>query len=81
MAFPSKAEVDTALAGLSQAVEGYSDAQDLNGHMARVEVIARAKQLIRSVVSAEMTPNYHGLNVGTGSTHGSQICLVVYWYW
>ncbi|KAK0386964.1 hypothetical protein NLU13_5277 [Sarocladium strictum] len=63
MAFPSKAEVDTALAGLSQAVEGYSDAQDLNGHMARVEVIARAKQLIRSVVSAEMTPNYHGLNM------------------
>lgn len=63
MALASKTEVEAALAGISQAVAGDSDAPDLNGHMSRVEIIARAKQLIRSVVSAEMNPNYHGLNV------------------
>lgn len=63
MAVPSRSEVDAALAGLTQAVGSYSDAPDLTGHMSRVEIIARAKNLIRSVVSAEMTPNYHGLNV------------------
>lgn len=63
MALPSKSEVDAALAGLAEAAKGYSDTPDLAGHMARVEIIAKAKSLIRSVASQEMTPNYHGLNV------------------
>lgn len=61
---PRKPQVDEALANLVAAAGQYSDAPDLEGHMARVEIIARAKSLIRSVVSPEMTPNYHGLNVG-----------------
>jgi hypothetical protein len=76
MALPSKDAVDEALAGLADAVKGYSDAPDVAGHMARVEIIARAKSLIRSVVAPEMTPNYHGLNVGL-PMHAQLLDLVI----
>ncbi|KND88464.1 Sterigmatocystin 8-O-methyltransferase [Tolypocladium ophioglossoides CBS 100239] len=63
MALPTKAQVDAALRGLAEAAESYSDAPDFAGYASRVDVIARAKSLIRAVVSPDMTPNYHGLNI------------------
>lgn len=62
-ALPTKLQVDEALNDLAEAAKSYSDAPDLAGYASRVEVIARAKSLIRSVVSPDMMPNYHGLNV------------------
>lgn len=63
MALPSKGDVDELVSSLLAAASSYSDSPDLNGHASRAQVIAKAKDLIRAVVSPDMTPNYHGLNV------------------
>lgn len=60
---PTKAQVDEAVSSLAEAAKIYSDSPDLEGYASRVEIIARAKSLIRAVVSPDMMPNYHGLNV------------------
>ena len=62
-AFPDKNQLDAAIAGLVDASKSYSDAPDLGGYASRVEIITRAKSLIRTLVSPDMMPNYHGLNV------------------
>ncbi|KAL3955314.1 hypothetical protein ACCO45_010877 [Purpureocillium lilacinum] len=61
--FPSKTQVDEAIASLADAGRSYSDAPNLAGHASRVEIITRAKKLIRDLVSPDMMPNYHGLNI------------------
>lgn len=63
MALPSKCDVDQLVSGLVEAAGSYSDTADLDGHVARAEIISKAKDLIRAVVSPIMAPNYHGLNV------------------
>ncbi|POR33890.1 Sterigmatocystin 8-O-methyltransferase [Tolypocladium paradoxum] len=62
-ALPTKSQVDEALSGLAEAAKSYSDAPDLAGCASRVDIIARAKSLMRSVVSPDMMPHYHGLNM------------------
>ncbi|KAJ6444265.1 Sterigmatocystin 8-O-methyltransferase [Purpureocillium lavendulum] len=62
-AFPDKNQLDAAIAGLVDASKSYSDAPDLGGYASRVEIITRAKSLIRTLVSPDMMPNYHGLNI------------------
>ena len=54
--FPSKTQVDEAIASLADAGRSYSDAPDLAGHASRVEIITRAKKLIRDLVSPDMMP-------------------------
>lgn len=63
MANPSPAELESLVFELLTVTQSYSDAQDLNGYMSRVQIIDKAKKLIRSLVAPEMMPNYHGLNV------------------
>lgn len=70
MALPSKCDVDQLVSGLVEAAGSYSDAADLEGHTARAQIISRARDLIRAVVSPVMAPNYHGLNVS-----GAQLFL------
>ena len=63
MAFPSSDEVQSLLSELNEAGQAYNASPDLNGYMARVQIIEKAKKLTRALVAVEMTPNYHGLNV------------------
>ena len=63
MALPSKLDVDQLVSGLVDAAGSYSDAADFEGHVARAQIISKAKDLIRAMVSPIMAPNYHGLNV------------------
>lgn len=69
MALPSKCDVDQLVSGLVEAAGSYSDTADLNGHVARAQIISKAKDLIRAVVSPIMAPNYHGLNVSDTTDH------------
>ncbi|UNI22032.1 hypothetical protein JDV02_007959 [Purpureocillium takamizusanense] len=62
-ALPSKSQVDQAITGLADAANLYSEAPDLAGYASRVEIIARARRLICGLVSPDMMPNYHGLNM------------------
>lgn len=52
------------MSALNGVANGYTDSQDMNGYVARVQIIAKAKQLVQALASPDMTPNYHGLNVG-----------------
>lgn len=69
MALPSKCDVDQLVSGLVEAAGSYSDTADLDGHVARAQIISKAKDLIRAVVSPIMAPNYHGLNVSDAADH------------
>ncbi|KAI9167216.1 hypothetical protein HJFPF1_03341 [Paramyrothecium foliicola] len=68
MAIPSKTAVEEALVDLTEAINSYSESPDTMGHISRVEIIARAKDLIRSVVPPKMIPNYHDY-------HGLNFCI------
>lgn len=63
MALPAKQEIEALTARLNAAAAAYSDAPDLAGYLARVEIIAKAKELVRALQMPEQLPNYHGLNV------------------
>lgn len=64
MALPTPKDVETLLAGLSAAAEGYGGEEGgLQGYLARVEIISKAKELIRALTTPDQIPNYHGLNV------------------
>jgi len=63
MALPTPEEVQALVAELASVAEAYSTSPDLNGHMSRVQVVAKAKKLMQSLISPEQLPNYHGLNV------------------
>ncbi|KAK0630863.1 S-adenosyl-L-methionine-dependent methyltransferase [Bombardia bombarda] len=59
MALPTKNDI--------QAL-GYADSPDLDGYMSRVQIIAKAKEakakeLVRALVTPDQLPNYHGLNM------------------
>lgn len=63
MSLPSPKEVEALASSLSEAAKSYTDSPDLQGYMSRMEVISKAKELIRSLITPEQVPNYHGLNV------------------
>jgi hypothetical protein len=63
MSLPSPEEVRALVAELTTAANAYSAAPDLDGYMARVDIVAKAKKISRALVAPEQLPNYHGLNV------------------
>ncbi|KAK4455058.1 O-methyltransferase B [Podospora aff. communis PSN243] len=63
MALPSKLEVDALVSELTNISRGYSNTPDLSGYVSRAQIISKAKELVRTLVSPDMTPNYHGLNM------------------
>jgi hypothetical protein len=63
MTLPSKQEVEALVSELTSISQSYSDTPDLNGYVSRAQIISKAKELVRTLVSPDMTPNYHGLNV------------------
>ncbi|KAK3682769.1 S-adenosyl-L-methionine-dependent methyltransferase [Podospora appendiculata] len=63
MALPSKHEIEALVSSLGEIAKGYDDAADLNGYMSRVQIIAKAKELVRALITPDQTPNYHGLNM------------------
>ena len=63
MAVPTSSEVQNLVGELTAVAQSYSDAPDLNGYMSRVQLIAKARQLSRALITPDMEPNYHGLNV------------------
>ena len=69
MALPTPEEVQTLVAELVNIAQAYSTSPDLNGYMSRVQIIAKAKKLTKSLISPEQLPNYHGLNVRSISSH------------
>jgi hypothetical protein len=63
MSLPTPEEVQALVADLSTAAQAYSTAPDLEGYMSRVQLIAKARQLSRALITPDQAPNYHGLNV------------------
>jgi hypothetical protein len=63
MALPSKKEIEDLVSSLSEIAKGYADTPDLNGYITRVQIIAKAKELTRALITPDQAPNYHGLNV------------------
>jgi hypothetical protein len=63
MALPSKKEVEDLVSSLNEVAGGYADSADLNGYISRVQIIAKAKDLVRALITPDQVPNYHGLNV------------------
>lgn len=64
---PSKQEIEAILSELSSISQGYSDKPCLGSYVSRAQIISKAKELVRTLVSPDMTPNYHGLNVSRPS--------------
>ncbi|KAL2753098.1 hypothetical protein ACRALDRAFT_1083559 [Sodiomyces alcalophilus JCM 7366] len=63
MTLPSKEEIDRLVSSLNQAAGAYSDDADLDGYLSRVQIIAKARELTRALVTPDQLPNYHGLNI------------------
>ena len=63
MALPSQEEVQELVADFNKAADAYVASLDLNGSMARVEILEKAKKPTRSITLIEQQPNYYGLNV------------------
>lgn len=63
MSLPEKNDVDALVQKLVAAANGYTNAPDVDGRIARLDIVDAAKQLIRSVSEPEMTPINHGMNV------------------
>lgn len=63
MDLPSKKEVEDLVGGLAEVAKGYSNSADLGGYISRVQIISKAKELVRSLTTPDQAPNYHGLNV------------------
>lgn len=60
---PSMEELQLLVGELTTIAQSYRATPDLNGYISRVQVIAKAKEISRLLVSPDQTPNYHGLNV------------------
>lgn len=78
MALPEKNDVDALVQKLAAAADRYTSSPDLDGRMARLEIIDAAKQLIRSVSGPEMTPINHGMNVSLRKCAGLILPKVLY---
>ncbi|KAK4178066.1 S-adenosyl-L-methionine-dependent methyltransferase [Triangularia setosa] len=63
MALPSKQEVQDLVKQLTEVARNYDDSASLAGHLSRTEIIAKAKNLQRALITADQTPAYHGLNM------------------
>ncbi|ROT36134.1 S-adenosyl-L-methionine-dependent methyltransferase [Sodiomyces alkalinus F11] len=63
MSLPSKEEIDQLVTSLNQAAGAYSDGADLDGYLSRVQIIAKARELTRALITPDQMPNYHGLNI------------------
>ncbi|PFH62694.1 hypothetical protein XA68_12372 [Ophiocordyceps unilateralis] len=59
----SKAQVDEAIQRLLGAAKSYSDTPEPEGHAARVEMLAQVRSLNQSLLTPDMMPFYHGLNM------------------
>ncbi len=62
-AIPTKEELQSLIAELTNVAANYSATPDLQGYISRVQVIAKAKDVLKSLITADQLPNYHGLNV------------------
>ncbi|KAK0736604.1 O-methyltransferase-domain-containing protein [Apiosordaria backusii] len=69
MALPSKQEVQHLVKQLTEVANNYDDSASLAGYLSRTEIIARAKELQRALITADKTPTYHGLNVSVFYVH------------
>ena len=63
MSLPTPEELQVLIEELQTIAKSYNPTPDLNGYVSRVQVIAKAKEISRFLVSPDQTPNYHGLNV------------------
>jgi len=63
MALASPQELQLPIADLTTVAQSNTASPDLGGYMARIAIIAKVKEITRSLVSPEQLPNYHGLNV------------------
>lgn len=66
---PAPSQVEESLDGLIRAVRAFAATHDVDGQDAQLEIIARAKTLIRSVMTPDRLPMYHGFNVRTFLLH------------
>ena len=66
---PSKDELQTLIAELTNVAANYSATPDLQGYVSRVQVIAKLKDITKSLITVDQLPNYHGLNVRSCSTN------------
>ena len=64
MALPSKQEFEALLSSLNNVAKDYSDANDLDSHLRRIEISGQAKKLVRALTTPEQMPIQHGINVG-----------------
>ncbi|KAK3322662.1 S-adenosyl-L-methionine-dependent methyltransferase [Apodospora peruviana] len=62
-ALPAKQEIEALVSALNDVAKGYSDTPDLSGYVSRVQIIGKAKELVRAMITPDQTPNYHGLNM------------------
>jgi hypothetical protein len=60
---PSKDELQTLIAEPTTVAANYSATPDLQGYVSRVQVIAKLKDITKSLITVDQLPNYHGLNV------------------
>jgi hypothetical protein len=60
---PSKDELQTLIAELTNVAANYSATPDLQGYVSRDQVIAKLKDIMKSLISIYQLRNYHGLNV------------------
>lgn len=63
MALPSKQEFEALLSSLNNVAKDYSDSNDLDSHLRRMEISAQAKRLVRALTAPEQMPIQHGINV------------------
>ena len=63
MALPSSKDVDALVGDLAEVAKGYSDSPDLNGHTSRVKIVAKAKELVRALITPEQMAFYHAFMV------------------
>jgi len=63
MALPSKQEIEALVSELVDVAKNYTDTPGLNGYVSRAQIIAKSKDLVRPLVTPDMAPNYHGLNI------------------
>ncbi|KAF4587529.1 hypothetical protein GQ602_004222 [Ophiocordyceps camponoti-floridani] len=59
----SKAEVEEAVQELVEAAKSYSEDAGPAGHAVRAEILAQTRKLTKTLLTPEMMPFYHGLNM------------------
>ncbi|KAK4182902.1 S-adenosyl-L-methionine-dependent methyltransferase [Podospora australis] len=63
MALPSKQEVDDLVKQLTEAANAYDASPSLDAYLGRANIISKAKELQRALITPEMSPNYLALNL------------------